>query len=171
MGAGATADATVWASAIFDGTAAVETHNIGLGDGLFFGQGSKDTGSSTWGLHDVNGLIGDTGISSVSSSFLVVRIDFSSSGDESVWMWVDPDLDAEPTTASAIVSGTASSFEADFVRVQLESAGDASLDEIRIGDLFSEVATHPAPEPSTFLLVALGMGLLSARSRATHSVS
>ena len=76
---------TVWMSMIFDGSAGSATHNLGLGDGLFIGQGGKDTGSTNWGLHDVDGLIGDTGISAANSAFLVVRIDFSA-GDENVWM-------------------------------------------------------------------------------------
>ena len=45
-----TGTSTVWFSIIVDGTGTSEVHNVSLGDGLFFGQGIKNTGSTTWGL-------------------------------------------------------------------------------------------------------------------------
>lgn len=165
IGADGTADSTIWLSAIFDGSPSSEIHNVGLGDGLFFGQGGKDSGTSSWALHDVNGLIGDTGISAAASAFLVVRIEFDSSGDESVWMWVNPDLAAEPSKLSANVSGSASAFEADFVRLQLQSYGDSSVDELRIGSVFSDVTNFVVPEPGTGLLFTLGLAGLAATRR------
>ncbi len=160
-----TGTATVWMSAIFDGTSSSETHNIGLGDGLFFGQGAKDTGSTTWGLHDINGLIDDSGISAANSAFLLLRIDFTG-GDEDVWLWVDPDLDAEPSISSADASGSATSFESDFIRVQLEAPNLASLDEIRIGDFYADVTPKKTPEPSTSLLLGFGLVALAAARRS-----
>ena len=89
-----TGTATVWMSVIIDGTSSSAINNLGLGDGLFVGQGGKDTGSTNWGLHDINGQIGDSGISAGNTAILLVRIDFTA-GDENVWLWVNPDLDAE----------------------------------------------------------------------------
>ncbi len=160
-----TGTATVWLSAIFDGTSSSEIHNFGLGDGLFFGQGGKDTGSTNWGLHDVNGQIDDSGISAANSAFLVLRIDFTA-GDENVWLWVDPDLDAEPSISSADASGSATSFESDFIRVQLEAPNLASLDEIRIGDFYADVTPKKTPEPSTSLLLGFGLVALAAARRS-----
>ena len=95
----------------------------------------------------------------------MLRIDFTA-GDENVWLWVDPDLDAEPSAASADASGTAASFESDFVRVQLETPGVAGFDELRVGDLYADVSPFiVSPEPNTFLLVALGLVGMAAWPR------
>ena len=159
---------TVWMSVILNGTPSSEIHNLSLGGGLFVGQGGENTGDNNWGLHDTDGEIGDSGISAMNDAFLLVRIDFAS-GDENVWLWVNPDLDAEPITASADVAGTAKAFEADFVRIQLETAATATFDEIRIGDLYVDVTPHVAnPEPSTVLLLGSGLiGLAGHRAAAS----
>ena len=86
---------TVWVSCILGGSAGSEINNFGFGDGLFIGQGGKDTGSATFQLSDQDGLIADTGVSAATQAFLVARVDFTS-GDEDVWLWTGPDLDAEP---------------------------------------------------------------------------
>ncbi len=162
-----TGTSTVWFSIIVDGTGASEVHNVSLGDGLFFGQGIKNSGSTTWVLSDQDGLIQDTGQSSDGRAFLVVRIDFTS-GDEDVWLWIDPDLDSTPATSAADASGVAKSFEADFVRAQLENFGNAGFDEVRLGDTFADVAPYtpaPIPEPGTLSLVGAGLVVLAASGR------
>jgi hypothetical protein len=159
-------NSTVWFSAILDGTGASEINNVALGDGLFFGQGLKDSGTTTWGLADSDGLIDDTGISSDARAFLVVRIDFTG-GDEDVWLWVDPILSAVPSTSAADASGIAKNFNSDFVLVQLESFAIAGFDEIRLGNSFADVApyTPGVPEPSTLPLVGAGLIALAAARR------
>ena len=150
-----TIDETFWFGAIIDGALAASVNNIGLGDGLFFGQGTKDSGTTTWGLADQNGLIADTGIAADAAAFLLVRVDFTAAGDETVWLWVDPNLNLEPLLIDADASGAAASFEADFLRAQLETFGGAGFDELRLGTTFAEAA--PLPEPHTSALIGLGL--------------
>lgn len=101
---------TVWLSFILGGSSGSATNHVSLGDGLFVGRGSKDTGGSNLWLSDQDGLIDDSGISAAAQSFVVARVDFKP-GDEDVWLWVDPLLDAEPDTANADANGVAKKFK------------------------------------------------------------
>ena len=157
-----TTSETVWLSFLFEGSSATTINNVSIGDGLFVGQGGKDGGSSTIWLSDQDGLVGDTGISADSQSFLVARVDFTS-GSEDVWLWVDPDLAAEPDIALADANGIAKEFEADFLRAQLSDTS-AGFDEIRFGYYWYEVLAE-APEPSTALMLGLGLAGLSLHAR------
>ncbi len=163
---------TYWLGAILDGSASSSVNNISLGDGLIFGQGLKDSGTTTWGLADQTGLIADTSIAADARAFLVVRIDFTA-GDENVWLWVDPLLSSAPLTSAAHASGTVNSFEADFLRAQLETFGAAGFDEIRLGLSFVDATpyTPPAiPQPGTGVLLGLGLiGLTVAPGRRPRS--
>ena len=165
-------DETVWLSALIDGTATNKIHNLSLGVGLYIGQGGKNTGSTTWMLSDQDGVVQDTGSSSDGVTLLLLRVDFSSTGDETAWLWLDPDLDAEPSTASADASGTIKSFEADFLQMQLEIPSSAGIDEVQFGYLFTTtvIYTPPptVPEPGTATTLGLGLIALSLRSRRTR---
>ena len=111
-------------------------------------------------------MVGDTGISSDSRVFLVVRVDFTTSGDELAWLWVDPLLDVTPTTASADASGTIKSFEADFIQMQLQVPALAGIDGFRGGTSFADIAPYTAvPEPGTAGILGLGLIGLSMRAR------
>ena len=165
-------DETIWLSAILDGTSTTSILNLSLGDGLFFGQGGKDFGGTTWQLSDQDGLVSDTGISSDSRVFIVVRIDFTASGDEFAWLWVDPVLDTTPTTASADASGTIKSFEADFIQMQLQVPALAGIDGFRTGTSFADIApfTAAVPEPGTAAILGAGLIWLSMRTRRLAGV-
>ena len=162
-------DETVWMSAILDGSSTNAINNVSLGDGLFLGQGGENMGGTTWQLSDRDGLVSDTGVSSDSQEFVVVRVDFTAGGDEQAWMWLSPDLSATPDVSTADASGLFKSFEADFLQIQLESAGSAGVDEIRTGDTFADVAPYapavPVPEPATLGLVSFGLFGLSIYAR------
>ncbi len=157
---GATTE-TLWLSFILAGSSGSAVNNFSLGDGLFVGQGGKDSGSTNFRLSDRDGLIDDTGVSAASQAFLAVRVDFQA-GNEDVWLWIDPDLDLEPSTASADASGTAKNFNTDFVRAQLSDTS-AGLDEVRFGYNWWEIVK--SPEPETALLLGLGLAGLSFHSR------
>ena len=163
-------DVSIWMSVMLAGDAVSSLHNISLGDGLFFGQGDKDMGTTNWVLSDPDGVIGDTGISAAGQALLVLRVDFSAAGAEEAWLWVDPDLNIVPGIGSADATGSVKEFEADFIQLQLELNGTAGLDEIRVGDTFADVTpfTIPAPEPGTAAMLAAGLlGLgISGRRRS-----
>jgi len=118
---------TIWLSFIFEGSSGSAVNNFSLGDGLFVGQGSKDSGGTNLWLSDQDGLISDTGVSAASQSYLVARVDFQS-GNEDVWLWIDPDLNAEPDTLFADANGSAKDFSTDFVRAQLSDTA-AGMDD------------------------------------------
>ena len=104
-------------------------------------------------MFDQDGLIFDSGVSSRgNSAFLVAQIDFSS-GDETAWLWIDPDLNAEPSKSLAINGLAGSSvkdFEFDKIGVYFDRNNNGFADEMRIATTFAEVATYTAvPEPST----------------------
>ncbi|NRA01615.1 MAG: hypothetical protein HRU00_03335, partial [Myxococcales bacterium] len=136
---------TVWASALIDGHNTARIHNVGLGDGLFFGQGTKDSNSNRLGLADADG---NTSLAPVSFSpndlhFLVVRVDFSG-GNEEAWLWIDPVLDSEPGTGTANANlASVKEFEFSFVRLQTtRNSNQAGLDEVRLGSTFEQVTPH-----------------------------
>ena len=165
---------TFWMSAILTGSSTDSVNNVSLGDGLFLGQGGKDTGSTTWRLSDQDGLVSDTGVSADGQSFFVVRVDFTDD-DEQAWMWLDPELGLTPDIADADASGTIKSFEADFIQIQLEISGSAGVDEIRVGETFADIAPHtqptPVPEPGTAQLVGLGLLGLTLYTRRRRAAS
>lgn len=74
--------------------------------------------------------------------------------NESMNVWLNPDLDQTPLLGDADLSFTAADFQFDRIRI---AGGDFfTFDELRIGTTFAAVS--PVPEPSTFLLFALLLG-------------
>ena len=77
-----------------------------------------------------------------------------------------------PGIGSADATGSVKEFTADFIQLQLELAGTAGIDEIRVGDDFADVAPFtapaPAPEPATAALLTaglVGLGIAGRRRR------
>ncbi|MFW6367417.1 MAG: PEP-CTERM sorting domain-containing protein, partial [bacterium] len=127
--------------------------------------GTDDTSDQQWRLSGGDPLAADvvTGSDAQNKAFLMAK--YTATGSE---LFVNPDLDAEPTTADVSISFTSI---AAFDRVRLfagddnNNPADADFDEIRIGDSFSDVAT-PIPEPTSFALLVLGgLALLKRRPR------
>ena len=80
------------------------------------------------------------------ASFIVVRIDHKAGTNDQAWMWVNPALSGEPSTnsSSARVLG-AKEFSFDRLRLFAgftsgQAAGQWYVDEIRVGDTFTDVA-------------------------------
>jgi len=135
---------TVWASVIIDGDSGNRIHNFSLGDGLFIGQGTKDSTTNRIGMSDQDGLLQNSTITPNAQHFLVLRVDFRS-GAEHAWLWIDPALDSEPSTASADASSTnVKEFKFSFVQIQVQRPNNTGIDEIRLGPSFADVTPHTA---------------------------
>ena len=135
---------TVWASVIIDGDGGNRIHNFSLGDGLFIGQGTKDSSTNRLGMSDQNGLLQNSTITPAGQHFLVLRVDFRS-GNEHAWLWIDPSLTSEPSTASANASSTSvTDFKFAFVQIQVQRPNNTGIDEIRLGSSFADVTPHTA---------------------------
>jgi hypothetical protein len=126
-------------------------------------------------------------------SLMVARIDHYGGAAplDKVFMWIDPDMNAAPSVANADATIDLSEIEArgldqmaptivnsasgnlfSFDRIRL-FAGNAqgetpfaqwSLDEVRIGETFSDVTPH-IPEPAALSLGLIGLAALSIQRR------
>ncbi|PAW76489.1 MAG: hypothetical protein B9S32_14680 [Verrucomicrobia bacterium Tous-C9LFEB] len=113
-------------------------------------------------------------------SLIVLRIDVNtlSNGADAIYMWVNPDLNAEPSTGSAAAAITGTNFwnDGEFsltnIRAGVENAGTAeakglNLDEFRMGTDYASVLVS-IPEPAHLALwstSALIMGIYLRRRR------
>lgn len=104
-------------------------------------------------------------------TFMVLRFDFSSSGNDTLSLWSNPLLDAGSLGAPDITVSNAD-YASSFTGLTLVQ-GDFrtfTYDEIRIGDSFSAVAPAvPVPEPEAYAMMVVGLGLMGARLRRRKS--
>lgn len=107
----------------------------------------------------------DTSISDL--SLVVIRLDFTDAANAVFHMWVNPDLDAEPSLADADAAGSRGTVSFNGFRIQSNAAG--TFDEIRFGTTFADV-TPLIPEPSSLALGAIGFGLMLRRKRFPSAV-
>lgn len=155
---------------------AFELHNGGFSDGtnrvLQIGQGGTGTdfnGTTNFGLRlfSNDSFRIDLGTADTETNLFVVRFNLSSTNNgDSITVYRNPALDAEP----AIALGTLSNFNLAFDRTSVaafQSTGDSlTVDEIRIGNNYSDVL--PAiPEPSAVLgICAASILSMTVRRRA-----
>jgi PEP-CTERM putative exosortase interaction domain len=115
---------------------------------------------------------GVTAISTDTTYFVVARIDFNASGNDTVRLYVNPaSLDTEPLTASSTYSTASISFNAirlatGFTSGSVTTAATA-FDEIRIGTSYADVVPSAIPEPASAaaLLGVAALGAMGAGRR------
>ncbi len=153
---------TVWISFLIqrtagssDGYGGLSLYTEATDEHFFIGQRS---GQNVLGFqrNGTGGSGANTSTSADTKSFLVVRIDFTSSG-ENAWLWVNPDPSSTPGTGSAAASLTAvPNFTFNTIRLQSggNSSPDFDFDEFRFGTTFADV--NPVPEPVNIALGVFG---------------
>lgn len=160
------------------GTGAFDPAAAGLNEQIFVGVGSQDT---QWKIQG-NGSAQRTGItpddaSTEGADLLVVRIDFLDDGvddddrlPDAAYLWVNPDEDSLATPNIADADGRMVGFNASngvfenlhFNALRVTGAGEAHIDEFRMGSDFASVVV--IPEPATVGLLGTA-GLLALRRR------
>jgi hypothetical protein len=148
---------TYWVSVVFQ---KYNDENAGswcgfaLGENIWFGKGYDMDNLVLW-----NNLGGDmeTDVPATDLSLMVLKIETNPVDDEQVYLWVNPDPGAEPSTDTANANleiallGTETPDGADFFVLDYGASGTANSsdfksDEIRIGTLFEDVIDY-APTP------------------------
>ena len=120
-----------------------------LGDntGQYFG---KPNNSGNWGFASGGTALIDTGTGAGNAVFYVAKLEFVS-GLDTLTVWLNPDLDAEPTaSAGSSVSISLSSFS----EVTLAGRWSTDFDELRIGTTYASVAPSTGETPPP--LIAYG---------------
>lgn len=169
---------TWWMSVLITAGTGNNLTSVSLEDKFYMGQGRDSTDGSVWSMSDANGFVYPTtgGTPASGTAFLVAQLNFDGSGDETAWLWLNPNLNAEPAKSAAAgllspVGGTTiSSFDfPEEARIHIGSNNDGIVDELRIGTTYADVSPFTAvPEPSAFLflgLVGLACGLTSTVRR------
>lgn len=102
-----------------------------------------------------------------STNFFVVAYTFNlGTADDTVSLWVNPTPGGSQPTADATMSGGADAPNLQVVGFRAQTAigaGNWVFDALRIGTAWSDVT--PVPEPSTFALLRLGLGVMAAMIR------
>lgn len=117
---------------------------------LAFGKATTNVTTATWSLYH-SGAAANSSFSTSPmdvASFVVIRIDHLA-GNDHAWMWVNPLLNTEPNTNATAVTylGLADYGFNGFRGFAGNAASggafaDFEMDEIRVGELFADVAPH-----------------------------
>lgn len=134
------------------------------GTGVFFGQ--EGASGQMVMTADPNFNFGiSTGVApAFNTTYLVVaQFDYTSANGGTLNMFVNPPIGASPGSPQASTSFTMTNLNL----VGFDVAQSTSFDEIRVADTYEEVIG--VPEPSTYVLLALGLtALVLWKNRATR---
>lgn len=115
-------------------------------------------------FYDGGGVVAQADVApALSTSLIVLRLDFAASGNDTMSLWHNPLLGAEPGTADVVLS--AQDYDSALSGLTLVHGDNRSFvfDEVRIGSSFASVT--PVPEPAGWALMAAGLGALAAWRR------
>ena len=79
--------------------------------------------------------------------FIVVKIEMKQSANDTATMWVNPGLATEPSTGGVTFTRTGTQWTFDTLRIMINNAAILGLDEIRIGEGWSDVAPATGGDP------------------------
>lgn len=103
------------------------------------------------------------------TNFVVVRVDHNVGANDNAWLFVNPELGAEPATNSA-ATNTLGAFDFSFDRVRIFAGGQSSVtqpyaeiivDEYRIGETFADVAPYSVVTTNSSVLLITNVQLIS----------
>jgi hypothetical protein len=143
---------TYWVSVMFQKSNNDNTGSwsgFAVGENIWFGKGYNEDNLVLWS--NLGGYI-DTGVPATNLSWLVLKIESNPVAEEQVYMWINPDVDNEPSTLSANANleiplglGGADFFVLEYGSSAANS-GDFKCDEIKIGTLFDDVVDPVGPK-------------------------
>jgi hypothetical protein len=140
---------------------------------LFVGfEGGYSPSQTMFGLGTVSSttLGGTTALGSTtplnnsSVHFIVLRIDFNTSGvNDTVSLWIDPPAGViTPGVPASVVNSTFDVGTISAFGININGAFPAGIDEIRVGDLYGDVAGYsaapPAPTVATTTAISVAQG-------------
>ncbi len=111
----------------------------------------EDRGGSGQVSSGVNAQVGETAL-------LVVKAEFSATGNDTFTLFVNPTLGVEPLTGAVKSNSNVGSV----VGLTIYSTGALRIDELRLGQTFADVtpAATAVPEPTSLALLLLGVGAI-----------
>lgn len=129
---------------------------------LWSGHGDTNYWGTAWSPTNVAASSAPLTLGDTATHLFVMKIIFGVGDNDSIDIYADPSLGAEPGSPTGTISKINLSFDQLGTSIFAGQDNAITADEIRIGSSYADVV----PEPSTLLLLAGGLALLSHRRRA-----